>query len=48
VKIVEGPTGKRARPEYEDVRGIALREGKPLGEVMERVEREVAELLDEG
>ena len=47
VKIVEGPAGKRARPEYEDVRGIAQREGKPLGEVMERVEREVAELLDE-
>jgi uncharacterized protein (TIGR00299 family) protein len=47
VKIVEGPAGKRARPEYEDVRGIAHREGKPLGEVMERVEREVAELLDE-
>lgn len=47
VKIVESPAGKRARPEYEDVRGIAQREGKPLGEVMERVEREVAELLDE-
>jgi len=47
VKIVEGPSGKRARPEYEDVRGIAQREGRPLGEVMERVEREVAELLDE-
>jgi uncharacterized protein (TIGR00299 family) protein len=47
VKIVESPAGRRARPEYEDVRGIAQREGKPLGEVMERVEREVAELLDE-
>jgi pyridinium-3,5-bisthiocarboxylic acid mononucleotide nickel chelatase len=47
VKIVEGPTGKRARPEYEDVRSIAQREGKPLADMMERVEREVAELLDE-
>lgn len=47
VKIVEGPTGKRARPEYEDVRGIAQREGKPLAQVMERVERDVAGLLDE-
>lgn len=46
VKIVEGPGGKRARPEYEDVRGIAQREGKPLAEVMERVERDVAELVD--
>ncbi len=46
VKIVETPGGLRARPEYEDVRGIALREGKPLADVMARVERDVAELLD--
>ncbi len=48
VKIVEGPGGRRARPEYEDVRGIAQREGKPLAEVMARVEQDVAELLNEG
>jgi uncharacterized protein (TIGR00299 family) protein len=46
VKIVEGPAGVRARPEYDDVRGIAQREGKPLADVMARVEREVLERLD--
>jgi len=46
VKVVEGPGGRRARPEYDDVRGIAQREGKPLADVMLRVEREVAEHLD--
>ena len=48
VKIVDSPAGKRARPEFEDVRNIAQRERRPLAEVMARVEREVAELLDEG
>jgi uncharacterized protein (TIGR00299 family) protein len=46
VKIVEGPGGMRVRPEYEDVRGIAQREGKPLADVMTRIEREVSEHLD--
>jgi len=45
VKIVESPSGRRARPEYEDVRSIAQREGKPLAQVMARVERDVTELL---
>jgi pyridinium-3,5-bisthiocarboxylic acid mononucleotide nickel chelatase len=48
VKIVEGPGGKRVRPEYEDVRRIADREGKALTDVMARVEREVAESVDGG
>lgn len=47
VKIVDGPGGRRARPEYDDVRAIAVREGKPLADIMATVEREVAELLDE-
>lgn len=48
VKIVDGPGGRRGRPEYDDVRSIAQREGRPLSDVMARIEREVAELLDEG
>jgi pyridinium-3,5-bisthiocarboxylic acid mononucleotide nickel chelatase len=46
VKIVESPSGRRARPEYEDVRSIAQREGKPLAQVMARIERDLTELLD--
>jgi len=48
VKIVEGPGGRRVRPEYEDLRRIADRAGKTLAEVMTRVEREVAESVDGG
>jgi uncharacterized protein (DUF111 family) len=47
VKIVEASGAKRARPEYEDVRNIAASAGKPLAEVMARIERDVAELLNE-
>lgn len=47
IKIVEAPGGTRARPEFEDCRAIAQREGLPLSEVMERLEREVAESLNE-
>jgi uncharacterized protein (TIGR00299 family) protein len=41
VKIVESPAGLRAKPEYEDCRVIAEREGLPLLEVMRRIEAEV-------
>ncbi|MBV8670736.1 MAG: nickel pincer cofactor biosynthesis protein LarC [Candidatus Eremiobacteraeota bacterium] len=45
VKIIEGPGGRRVRPEYDDVRGIAQRAGRPLAEVMASVERDVSERL---
>ncbi len=45
VKIIEGPNGRRARPEFEDVRSIAQREGEPLAEIMTRIERDVADSL---
>jgi uncharacterized protein (TIGR00299 family) protein len=41
VKVVESPAGLRAKPEYEDCRVIAEREGLPLLEVMRRIESEV-------
>ncbi len=41
VKVVESPVGRRAKPEYEDCRVIAEREGLPLLEVMRRIEAEV-------
>lgn len=46
VKIVEAPSGKRARAEYEDCRSIAARTGMPLVDVMWQVERDVAEHLE--
>ena len=38
VKVVRAPTGVRARPEFEDCRAIARRDGLTLGEVIHRVE----------
>jgi pyridinium-3,5-bisthiocarboxylic acid mononucleotide nickel chelatase len=48
VKIVERPSGRRARPEYEDVRAIARRDSVTLSDAMALVEREVAEWLERG
>jgi uncharacterized protein (DUF111 family) len=39
VKIMETPAGPRARPEYEDVRDIARRDGASLIDIMRRAER---------
>jgi uncharacterized protein (DUF111 family) len=48
VKIVERPSGRRARPEFDDVRAIAQRDGLTLADTMAIVEREVAERLERG
>jgi uncharacterized protein (DUF111 family) len=43
IKVVVSPSGTRARPEYEDCRAIAQRDGLSLNEVMRRLETEAAE-----
>jgi pyridinium-3,5-bisthiocarboxylic acid mononucleotide nickel chelatase len=43
VKVVQAPNGVRVRPEFEDCREIAQREGLALTTVMERIECEIAE-----
>ena len=45
VKITQTPAGPRARPEYEDVRAIARRDGAALIDVMRRAERIADEWL---
>ncbi|HEY5096318.1 MAG TPA: nickel pincer cofactor biosynthesis protein LarC [Candidatus Eremiobacteraceae bacterium] len=45
VKITQTPAGPRARPEYEDVRAIARRDGAALVDVMRRAERIADEWL---
>jgi pyridinium-3,5-bisthiocarboxylic acid mononucleotide nickel chelatase len=45
VKIMQTPAGPRARPEYEDVRAIAHRDGAALIDVMRRAEQFADEWL---
>jgi len=45
VKVVSPPSGRRARPEYDDCAAIARRSGMALGDVMRTVEAEVDEWL---
>jgi hypothetical protein len=45
VKITQTPAGPRARPEYEDVRAIARRDGAALIDVMRRAEQLADEWL---
>jgi hypothetical protein len=45
VKIMQTPAGPRARPEYEDVRAIAHRDGAALIDVMRRAEHFADEWL---
>lgn len=47
VKITQTPAGPRARPEYEDVREIARRDGAALIDVMRRAEHIADEWLAE-
>ncbi|HXM19303.1 MAG TPA: nickel pincer cofactor biosynthesis protein LarC [Candidatus Tumulicola sp.] len=42
VKVVESPSGVRARAEYEDCKAISQRTGRPLAEVMRQVDAEVS------
>ncbi len=48
VKVIERPSGRRARPEFDDVRAIAERDGLTITDAMALVEREVAEWLERG
>lgn len=41
VKVVDSPAGRRARPEYDDCVAIARTQGRPLADVMRRIESEV-------
>ncbi len=41
VKIVQAPSGARARPEFDDCRAIAQRTGMALGDVMRAVDADV-------
>lgn len=45
IKITQTPAGPRARPEYEDVRAIARRDGAALVDVMRRAEHIADEWL---
>ena len=45
VKVVASPSGRRARPEYDDCAAIARRSGMALGDVMRTIETEVDEWL---
>ncbi len=45
VKVVSSPSGRRARPEYDDCAAIARRSGMALGDVMRTIETEVDEWL---
>ncbi|HME82810.1 MAG TPA: nickel pincer cofactor biosynthesis protein LarC [Candidatus Eremiobacteraceae bacterium] len=45
VKVVATPSGRRARPEYDDCAAIARRSGMALGDVMRTIETEVDEWL---
>lgn len=45
VKVVQGPGGQRARPEYDDCQRIASQRQLALVDVMRDVEREVADWL---
>ncbi len=45
VKIVDAPSGARARAEYEDCKAISIRTGLPLAEVMRAVDAEVGAWL---
>jgi uncharacterized protein (TIGR00299 family) protein len=45
IKITQTPAGPRARPEFEDVRAIARRDGAALIDVMRRAERLADEWL---
>jgi uncharacterized protein (DUF111 family) len=45
VKITQTPAGPRARPEYDDVRAIARRDGAALIDVMRRAEQLADEWL---
>jgi pyridinium-3,5-bisthiocarboxylic acid mononucleotide nickel chelatase len=45
VKVVQTPAGPRARPEYDDVKAIAQRDGAALVDVMRKAERAADEWL---
>jgi uncharacterized protein (TIGR00299 family) protein len=45
VKVIEAPSGTRARAEYDDCRAIAQRTGIPLADVMCTIDAEVAAWL---
>ena len=45
VKVVQTPAGPRARPEYDDVKAIAHRDGAALVDVMRKAERAADEWL---
>jgi uncharacterized protein (DUF111 family) len=45
VKVVKSPAGERARPEYDDCRAIARRDGLALNDVMRLLETEAAAWL---
>jgi pyridinium-3,5-bisthiocarboxylic acid mononucleotide nickel chelatase len=45
VKVIQAPSGTRARAEYDDCKAIAQRTGMPLADVMRTVDAEVAAWL---
>ena len=46
VKLVEGPDGVRAKPEYDDIIELAAREGRPAHELAEELQLRAVQLAD--
>jgi uncharacterized protein (TIGR00299 family) protein len=45
VKVLEGPGGPRAKPEYEDVAAAALRSGQPMHELARELQNRALDLV---
>ena len=45
MKVLEGPGGPRAKPEYEDVAAAALRSGQPMHELARELQNRALDLV---
>ena len=47
VKVIDGPDGPRVKPEYDDIRALAARLGRPAHEIADEIKQRAGELLRE-
>ncbi len=47
VKVLDGPDGPRVKPEYDDIRALAARLGRPAHEIADEIKQRAGELLRE-